>query len=451
MQAFLDELAVKLEQPGARWGLIGICIVILLRFKLVLIAAALPLLAYWQFYLRQQEASDQVHEGTEEEDADLPDPWAGGEHDSRRSWFPDEPLQNGHRGGAPRREGKPMKDDPFAWDEDGIGDELDGPRADHGGGDDFDGFGTFEDSGRGDRGSRFGGKGAGSSMGNGMGGFGSGSMGGMDDFDFMRGDDMDSFGAKGKSKGKKGKPFDPLAPREANPRQVFVANVGDMDEESLRGLFEEVGEVDRVKLLRTPEGLPKGVCFVTFRTEEQAQRAIGLNGTPLGGKTLVVRVAHAGGGAGKDGMKGSGKGEGPIDLGGSERFAAFGGLDQKGKGKGKGKRNDNRAEIDVLIEEALAGQEGPIKPSDFDFAARRFLVELRSRDKVEGTDRFDKALEMVQKYTCTKDRSSVRKWPAYIFTLLQKFDPEMWDDLRERDAERKREKGAGGFGRRDDD
>lgn len=53
---------------------------------------------------------------------------------------------------------------------------------------------------------------------------------------------------------------------------------------------------------------------------------------------------------------------------------------------------------------------------------------------------------MVLKYTSSKDRLSVRKWPAYIFTLLQKFDPNLWEELRERDAERRREKGGGGYG-----
>merc|ERR1712084_2172 len=111
---------------------------------------------------------------------------------------------------------------------------------------------------------------------------------------------------------------------------------------------------------------------------------------------------------------------------------------------GKSARVD-RGELDELLEDCLADSDGPLRTGDFDFAARRFLSELRIRDKADGTERFQEALEHVFKYTNTKDRSSVRKWPAYIFTLLQKFDGNLWDELRERDAERRREKG-GGFG-----
>jgi hypothetical protein len=106
--------------------------------------------------------------------------------------------------------------------------------------------------------------------------------------------------------------------------------------------------------------------------------------------------------------------------------------------------------MDDLLEEALADAEGPLKASDFDFAARRFLSELRTRDRADGTSRLQEALDMVLKYTASKDRSSVRKWPAYVFTLLQKFDTNLWDEVRERDAERRREKGFGGKGRSDD-
>merc|ERR1712187_754346 len=107
-----------------------------------------------------------------------------------------------------------------------------------------------------------------------------------------------------------------------------------------------------------------------------------------------------------------------------------------------------RNEMDEILEEELSAADGPVKPSDFDFAARRFLTELRTRDRADGTQRFQDALDMVIKYTSSKDRSSVRKWPAYIFTLLQKFDPDLADALRERDAERRREKGGGPEGRR---
>mmetsp|Transcript_79622 Transcript_79622/g.210946 ORF Transcript_79622/g.210946 Transcript_79622/m.210946 type:complete len:253 (+) Transcript_79622:819-1577(+) len=252
-----------------------------------------------------------------------------------------------------------------------------------------------------------------------------------------------------------------------------------------------------MKVLRNEDGSSKGVCFVTFRTEEQAQEALRLHGRAIDGlppgKTLVVRLAH-GGNKGEKGDKGGFKGDkprrddrrdedrGPVDLGGSERFgAAFGfgrdrdrddgrgegggfgggfggrGGGKGGKGKGKGGRMD-RGEMDDILEEALADGEGPLRPGDFDFAARRFLAELKSRDKQDGTSRLQDALDMVLKYTSSKDRSSVRKWPAYVFTLLQKFDTDLWNELRERDAARKaaqgdRVPGGGGIRRQvsDDD
>lgn len=260
-----------------------------------------------------------------------------------------------------------------------------------------------------------------------------------------------------------------------------MAQIGDMPEEDIRMFFEETGEVDRLKVLQNPDGSSKGVCFVTFRTEEQAQKALTLHGTTLDGRSLVVRLAHGGnkgggekgdrgfkGGSGPDRGERFGNLDGPLDFGAgtSERFgAAFGDRDRErdrngmgfgggkggrsGKGTGFGGRRNDRGELDDLLEEALSEGDGPVKPSDFDFAARRFLAELRTRDKSEGTTRFREALDMVLKYTSSKDRTAVRKWPAYIFTLLQKFDPNLSEELRERDAERRREKGSGGFGGKD--
>lgn len=246
-----------------------------------------------------------------------------------------------------------------------------------------------------------------------------------------------------------------------------------MAEDDIRMFFEDAGEVDRLKVLKNDEGQSKGVCFVTFRTEEQAQKALGLNGSDCMGRRITVRLAH--GGKGKDDRGGGSKGgfggdrdrggfgdrdrEPPLSFGRSERFGdAFGderGMDRRDDrkgGKGKGRGRMDRGELDDALEEALADSDGPVRAGDFDFAARRFLSELKSCDRVDGTSRFQEAMDMVIKYTSSKDRSSVRKWPAYIFTLLQKFDPKLWDELRERDAERRREKGGGGFGRgpRDD-
>lgn len=275
------------------------------------------------------------------------------------------------------------------------------------------------------------------------------------------GGDFGRGGSKGKGKGKKGdQGKGDKGPREANPKQVFVAGVGDLPEDEIRMFFEEAGEVDRLKLLTNEDGSSKGVCFVTFREEAQAKQALNLHGSDLNGRNITVRLAH-GGNKGKEGDKGGEKGgkrdrEPRMDFGPSERFgSAFGdgagdrnSFDrprEKGKGGGKGGSRGGRdkGEMDDLLEEVLAEQEGPVKSSDFDFAARRFLIELRSRDKADSTVRFQEAMDMVIKYTAPKERGAVRKWPAYIYTLLQKFDPRLAEELRERDAARRQEKGAG--------
>merc|ERR1712039_263592 len=129
-------------------------------------------------------------------------------------------------------------------------------------------------------------------------------------------------------------------------------------------------------------------------------------------------------------------------MGGGDR----GGKGKRSDGKGGGRRNND---LDEALENELSKEDGPVRPSDFDFAARRFLSELRSRDRSEGTTRFEEAIEMIMRYTSSKDRGSVRKWPAYIFTLLQKFDENLWVELRERDQERKAAKGSGKNGGRD--
>ena len=81
------------------------------------------------------------------------------------------------------------------------------------------------------------------------------------------------------------------------------------------------------------------------------------------------------------------------------------------------------SEIEKMIEEALKNADGPVTVKDFDFQAKRFLMELKNKDKQENTNKCQEALEMVKAFTATKERSAVRNWVAYIFTLLRKFEP----------------------------
>jgi len=225
-------------------------------------------------------------------------------------------------------------------------------------------------------------------------------------------------GGKGKSKGK-GKGHGDVpgggAPRQPNPRQVFVGGLGDLSEESVRTFFEQVGEVERVKVLCHPDGLPRGRGFVTFRTEEQARDACSLSGSQLQGRRIFVEETM---------LKGDRRVPGPA----------------KG-GKGAGQPAEPRREIDEILEDALEEEAGPLQLSDFDAGSKRFLEELMRRDRLAGTRRSVMALELVFKQVRHKQRADVRKWPAYVFTLLEKFDPQLCDDL----AVRKLSEATGGL------
>jgi len=523
----MRDLLDQLQQPKVKWSLVVVGVAVLLRLKLVLFALALPVMAY--YYTPSADTSEEQvspdkapsHEIGPDDDDDLDadfDQTKGSDPLGLEGDEDGDPYNQSFWGADTSKELGPAKTSAkfstrFTEEDDDEGvDDIDDKEADPSGEragfgsasrrtadplpkplsapwDDEpvvglgDGLDTFPSEPRKPLGGDLGGIG-------GVGGFGSHAReeisfdflgGGRDDEDMMMGFG-DSFGGKGKGKGK-GKKGDKggggkgdKGPSEANPKQVFVAGVADMPEDDIRTFFEEVGEVDRLKILRNPDGTSKGVCFVTFRTEDQANRALTMHGTDIGGKNLVVRHANAAGGSGQPkgdsfNSKGEGRGRfdrprdredgmmtssrGPPDFGASERFsAAFGEEPQHrghtgnasstGPGKGGGRKGGggrgpgrDRAEMDDLLEQALAEAPGPVRASDFDFPCRRFLSELRARDRAEGTTRFQDAIDMVSKYTITKDRSAVRKWPAYIFMLLQKFDPTLWDEVRERDAERR--------------
>ncbi|KAF5273821.1 hypothetical protein FQA39_LY00936 [Lamprigera yunnana] len=72
---------------------------------------------------------------------------------------------------------------------------------------------------------------------------------------------------------------------------VFVRNFDEVvTEEQLRGLFEEIGPIDCLKIVTDEDGKSRGFGFVAFKTSKTAEAAVGqLNGKKIiGNKPLYV-------------------------------------------------------------------------------------------------------------------------------------------------------------------
>ena len=98
-------------------------------------------------------------------------------------------------------------------------------------------------------------------------------------------------------------------------RKLFVGNLSfNTDERRLEELFQSVGAVDTVNIVRDQmTGRARGFAFVEMQSEADAQNAIQkLNDTELDGRKLAVNEARpkpTGGGGG--GRPGGGGGRGP--------------------------------------------------------------------------------------------------------------------------------------------
>ncbi len=99
-------------------------------------------------------------------------------------------------------------------------------------------------------------------------------------------------------------------------RKLFVGNLSyNTTEESLEGLFTQVGAVDSVRVMRDmATGRSRGFGFVEMQSEDDAKTAIDrFNDTDLDGRRIAVNVAQpkpAGAGAGGGGNRGGGGGFG---------------------------------------------------------------------------------------------------------------------------------------------
>jgi len=125
---------------------------------------------------------------------------------------------------------------------------------------------------------------------------------------------------------------------------IYVGNLAfQFSESDLTELFQEFGEIKSVKLISDKvTGKSKGFGFVTMDDDTAAQAAIDkLNGSPIGGRNIVVNQArpkteNAGGGGYSGGNRGGGNrygggsGGGRNHGGGGYGNRDRGGNDQRG-------------------------------------------------------------------------------------------------------------------------
>lgn len=85
--------------------------------------------------------------------------------------------------------------------------------------------------------------------------------------------------------------------------------------------------------------------------------------------------------------------------------------------------------VDIFVEQ----ESTPLQKKDFDFRVRRFLTEFCMRRNVI---RVSEALAMVSKSISGKKREDIQTWPAYVATLLRKFDPEVNAFITSRESQK---------------
>lgn len=114
--------------------------------------------------------------------------------------------------------------------------------------------------------------------------------------------------------------------------KIYVGNFPySVDEAQLRALFSSYGDISDLALIMDREtGRSKGFAFITFATQQAAEKALEQDGKELAGRKLRVNIAQeregkggGGGGRGRGGFgggRGAGGGRGGGDGGGRSRW-----------------------------------------------------------------------------------------------------------------------------------
>ena len=76
--------------------------------------------------------------------------------------------------------------------------------------------------------------------------------------------------------------------------KLYVGNLPyTINDAQLRDLFSEYGAIDELALIMDRDtGQPKGFAFVTFATQQAAEKALAENGKEIGGRTIRVNIAE---------------------------------------------------------------------------------------------------------------------------------------------------------------
>lgn len=96
--------------------------------------------------------------------------------------------------------------------------------------------------------------------------------------------------------------------------KLYVGNLPfSVSEDQLREMFAVYGEISQLNLIMDRDtGRPKGFGFITFASQQSAEKALEQNGKDLGGRALRVNMAtdkpRTGGGGGGGGYRGGGGG-----------------------------------------------------------------------------------------------------------------------------------------------